>query len=184
VACGSCGPDGPAVAGCIPLPRRAAPAEGEPAQGGQACPQLAVVIEHHGERAVLRPVGELDASSRYCLRRAIGSALERHPPILVVDLSGLSFTDCAGLSVLVWAHKRLAGRGHELRLTGGNPVIRRLLHLTGLDGYLHHSIPEPVTDAVAGRRHEHAPGEPGPEHAPGEPGPEPDPCGETGVAET
>jgi anti-anti-sigma factor len=139
------------------------------------CSDLAVIIEHQGEWAVLRPVGELDASSCHCLRHAIGSALERHPPILVVDLSGLSFTDCAGLSVLVWAHKRLAGRGHELRITGGNPVIRRLLHLTGLDGYLHHSIPEPVTDAVAGRGHE---------HLPGEPGPDPRPCGETGVAET
>jgi anti-anti-sigma regulatory factor len=50
------------------------------------------------------------------------------------------------VSVLVWAHKRLAGRGHELVITGERPVVRRLLHLTGLDTYLHFSTPEYLND--------------------------------------
>jgi anti-anti-sigma factor len=102
---------------------------------------LAIITEHHSQRSVLRLQGELDVCNRDCLRRAITHALDGHPPILVMDLSGLSFTDCAGVSVLVWAHKRLAGRGHELVITGERPVVRRLLHLTGLDTYLHFSTP-------------------------------------------
>src|SRR5437773_7033213 len=98
---------------------------------------LAVITEHHRQRSVLRLQGELDASNRDRLRHAISSALERHPPILVVDLSGLDFTDCAGLSVLVWAHKRLAGRGHQLVITGAKPIVRQLLHHADLDTYLH-----------------------------------------------
>ena len=108
-----------------------------------AYPYLAIITEHHSQRSVLRLQGELDVSSRDRLRRAISKALERHPPILVVDLSGLSFTDCAGLSVLVWAHRRLAGHRHQLVITGANPIVRRLLHLTDLDTYLHLSTPEP-----------------------------------------
>ena len=55
---------------------------------------------------------------------------------------GLGFIDCAGLSVLVWAHKRLAECGHRLVITGAKPVVQRLLHLTGLGTYLHLSNPE------------------------------------------
>jgi anti-anti-sigma factor len=107
---------------------------------------LAIITEFDGQRSVLRLQGELDVSNREQLRRAISSALERHPPILVVDLSGLRFTDCAGVSVLVWAHKRLAGQGHGLVITGPRPIVRRLLRLTDLDTYLRLSSPGAVND--------------------------------------
>jgi anti-anti-sigma factor len=107
---------------------------------------LAIITELDGQRSMLRLQGELDVSNRERLRRAISSALERHPPILVVDLSGLSFTDCAGVSVLVWAHKRLAGQGRGLVITGTRPIVRRLLRLTDLDTYLHLSSPETLND--------------------------------------
>src|SRR5690348_10924584 len=94
--------------------------------------QLAILTESQEQRSVLRLLGELDASNRDHLHSTISSALENHPPLLVVDLSGLGFMDCAGLSVLVWAHNRLAGCGHRLVITGAQPVVQRLLHLTGL----------------------------------------------------
>ena len=106
---------------------------------------LAILTEDHGQRSVLRLRGELDASNRDHLHSSISSALENHPPLLVVDLSGLDFIDCAGLSVLVWAHKRLAGCGHHLVITGTEPVVQRLLHLTGLGTYLHLSNTEEET---------------------------------------
>jgi anti-sigma B factor antagonist len=102
---------------------------------------LAITAEHHRQRSVVRLQGELDVSNRDRLRQAINSVLEHHPATLVVDLSGLNFTDCAGLSVLIWAHKRLAGRGHQLVITGANPIIRRLVNLADLDTYLHLSTP-------------------------------------------
>lgn len=103
---------------------------------------LAIVTEHDGQRSVLRLRGELDASNRDHLRGAISSALENHPPLLVVDLSGLGFMDCAGLSVLAWAHKCLAGCGRHLVITGAEPAVQRLLQLTGLDMYLCLSNPD------------------------------------------
>lgn len=98
---------------------------------------LAIIADNHRQQSVLRLQGELDVSTMDRLRHAINSALQRHPATLVVDLSGLDFADCAGLSVLVWAHKRLAGRGQQLVITGAKPIVQRLLRLTDLDAYLH-----------------------------------------------
>ena len=99
---------------------------------------LAVITECHGQRSVLRLRGELDAANQDLLRCVVRSVLDHHSPrALVLDLSALRFADCAGLSAVLWAHKRLAGQGHDLVLTGIQPLVRRLLDLTGLDTYLH-----------------------------------------------
>lgn len=101
-------------------------------------PQLAVITEHHGRRSVLKLLGELDVCSADQLRRAVGAVLEQHDPQSVtVDLSALTFADCACLSVLVRARSLLAERGHELVITGCQPIVRRLLTLTGIGTYLH-----------------------------------------------
>jgi anti-sigma B factor antagonist len=122
----------------FPVTAVIAPTEARPMN---ASTYLAIIAEHHRQRSVVRLQGELDVSNRDRLRQAINSVLERHPAILVVDLSGLNFTDCAGLSVLIWAYKRLAGRGHQLVISGANPIVRRLVNLADLDTYLHLSTP-------------------------------------------
>ena len=104
---------------------------------------LAISAERHGQRLVLRLRGELDAASQDQLRCAIRSDLDHHSPqVLVLDLSALRFADCSGLSAVLWAHKHLAGQGHELVLTGIQPLVRRVLHVTGLNTYLHVSTGE------------------------------------------
>jgi anti-sigma B factor antagonist len=104
---------------------------------GGGRPPFLVSTEHRGPRLVLRLAGELDVCGTDQLRQAILNALDRDPKTLVADLSALGFADCAGLSVLVWAHDILAGQGHELIVTGCQPIVRRVLSLTGLDLYLH-----------------------------------------------
>ena len=104
---------------------------------------LVIITERHGQRSVLRLQGELDAANQDHLRRTVRTVLDHHSPqVLVLDLSALGFIDCAGLSAMIWAHQHLARHGHELVLTGIQPLVRRLLNLTGLDSYLHLSAPE------------------------------------------
>ena len=107
-----------------------------------ASPYLGITIHHRGRQSVLRLAGELDVSTENRLRSAIGSALDHFPELLVVDLSALGFMDCSGLAVLVWAHQRLAEQERQLFITGAQPVVQRLIRLTGLDTYLQFSTPE------------------------------------------
>jgi stage II sporulation protein AA (anti-sigma F factor antagonist) len=116
-----------------------------------------IVTEHHGLQSLIRLEGELDICGTDHLRQAISWALDSAPKTLVADLSALGFTDCAGLSVLVWAHGILAGAGQELIITGCQPIVRRLLSLTGLNMYLHVSD-EPLStwlipDTTPARQH-------------------------------
>ena len=91
---------------------------------------------------MLKLLGELDVCTADQLRCAVGAVLDQCDPLSVtVDLSALTFADCAGIGVLVWARNQLAGRGHELVITGCQPIVRRLLTLTGLGTYLQLGAP-------------------------------------------
>jgi anti-anti-sigma factor len=117
---------------------------------------------------VLRLQGELDAANQDLLRCVIRSVLDHHSPrVLVLDLSALGFADCAGLSAVLWAHKRLAGQGRELVLAAIQPPVRRLLDVTGLNTYLNASTLETplVTSAEACPRHHARAEESGPVQA-------------------
>jgi len=114
-------------------------------------PHLAITTEHHGRRSVLLLQGELDLCTRDRVRCAISSALKHLPQILVVDLSGLDFIDCSGLSVLVWAHKRLAEQDRQLLITGSKPIVRRVFYLADVETYLHLSTPEALPLGCAGQ---------------------------------
>jgi anti-anti-sigma factor len=125
---------------------------------------LAILTECQGQRSVLRLQGELDAANQDLLRGVIRSVVDHHSPrVLVLDLSALRFADCAGLSAVLWAHKHLAGQGHELVLAGIQPLVRRLLDVAGLNTHLHVSTLETplVTQAEACPRHHVGAGESG-----------------------
>jgi anti-anti-sigma factor len=94
---------------------------------------LTVAAEHRGDAVVVRLRGELDVSSVDGLRQAMHGILKSLPQTVVVDVSGLGFADCAGLSVLSSARRRLAEQGRKLIITDPQPLVQRLLTLTGLN---------------------------------------------------
>ena len=96
-------------------------------------PHLFVTTEVSAHRILVRLRGELDVMSGEILRAALDGVLDAGPMPLVVDMSGLSFADCGGLSVLIGFRRRLAARGREVALTAPQPIVRRLLRLTGMD---------------------------------------------------
>ena len=115
-------------------------------------PYLAITTKQHGRQLVLRLQGELDISDVDSLRQVLDGLLERAPQTLVVDLAGLGFADCAGLSVFVAARTRLAAQGHQLILINAQPVVRRLLAVTGLDTIFRLSDSQgPENDPAASR---------------------------------
>ena len=76
--------------------------------------------------------GEIDAHTAPALATAIDAA----GPEVALDLSGVEFVDSSGLRVLIDAHQRLSEGGGALRLVTPSEPVRRLLEISGVDGYL------------------------------------------------
>jgi len=72
--------------------------------------------------------GELDASNSDALHAAVVSVAAARPEALVFNLSGLSYMDSAGISVLLSAAEKVAA----VRLRDPSPAARRVIELTGL----------------------------------------------------
>ena len=83
-------------------------------------------------KVIVAAVGEVDAFSAASLRSMLDAQLERRPPELVLDLSGIRFLGSAGLAVLVETQKAACVRDVALRLRATNRAVIRPLEVTGL----------------------------------------------------
>lgn len=81
--------------------------------------------------AVARLSGELDLTSAGSLLARLQPAVDLAGRVVVVDMHGLTFVDCAGLSALVEARTGIARHGIELVLAAPTGPVSRLLSLTG-----------------------------------------------------
>jgi anti-sigma B factor antagonist len=79
---------------------------------------------------VLYVSGELDLASAPRLAEALAE-LAADP--VVVDLSGCTFLDSAGLGVLLASARALSDSGRSLRVAAVDPRILRVLEITAVD---------------------------------------------------
>ena len=94
-----------------------------------------------GVQGVLVPfAGDLDIASSPVLAACLGVLARRRVGAVTLDVSGVTFMDCAGLGVVLRAQARLHG---YLWLRAPSPPVRRLLDLLRLGGHLT-SVPDPA----------------------------------------
>ena len=77
--------------------------------------------------------GELDIAAVPELRERLLGLLGPGVRLLIIDLSGVSFCDVAGLAVLIGTQRRATARGIVIRLAAPRPPVLKLLRITGLD---------------------------------------------------
>ncbi|MET9611966.1 STAS domain-containing protein [Kitasatospora indigofera] len=85
--------------------------------------------------AVVRARGDIDLDTAPALRHRLEAALREHRDV-VLDLSQVTFMDCAGLGALLDASDRADRDGRHLVLRPVGPDVLRLLRITGLEGRL------------------------------------------------
>jgi anti-anti-sigma factor len=90
-------------------------------------------LRDDGDRTTLSLGGELDLSSGELLAAVLSNHLAMGDRWMRLDMSRVTFLDCAGLRTLVYAHNQFLGSGGSLVLTGVGPRIVRLLRLSHLD---------------------------------------------------
>jgi anti-anti-sigma factor len=90
--------------------------------------------------------GEIDIQSGPQLRDQLLRTMRRHGARLALDLTGVTFIDCAGINVLLAARRRAHLEDGWLRVIGASPRVQRVLALTRL----HHVLmPTALPDAAA-----------------------------------
>jgi anti-sigma B factor antagonist len=77
--------------------------------------------------------GELDYHTGPRLRACLDDVPLEPGAALILDLSGITYCDSTGVSVLAHAYQRTETTGAKVALAGAAPAIFRLLSFTGLD---------------------------------------------------
>jgi anti-anti-sigma factor len=101
---------------------------------GTVSPQLRIDATYPSpDTARAAVVGEVDMATVQMFRDRLLDVLREHPSaVLYVDLSGVTFLDCAGISALVAVHNAAVQVGCRIWVTGPRPIVHRVLDLTGL----------------------------------------------------
>jgi anti-sigma B factor antagonist len=104
---------------------------------------------------VVTVAGEVDIQTAHALRDAVTVAAE-FSHLLVIDLTGVTFLDAAGLGVLVEATNRAHGCDGAVTLVGPTGMVSKLLKVTKLDEVfaIHNHVDEAVAALTGGARPE------------------------------
>ena len=118
--------------------------DGDADQRPEPSQELTIRSWHAGNGVVCEVAGEIDLLTADRFRAGIGHVVLDKPPVLVLDLGGVSFLGSMGVSVLVEAHQAV-GPG-ALRVVTGDGAPRRAIEVMGLDQVL--AIFATVEDAL------------------------------------
>ncbi len=89
--------------------------------------------QEEGREFTLTLSGRIDASKAPKLEKALLALHERHPYMLIINLSDVTYISSSGLRVLLMAHRRQQDKGGKLFLQNPPPKIRHIMALCGFD---------------------------------------------------
>ena len=89
----------------------------------------------HGKH-ILDVSGELDLYNAHHLRESFKALVARGGRGFVLNLKGVRFIDSSGVAALLSVNAMLAVGGGPLRICNVSAPVRRVLELTGLNGFL------------------------------------------------
>jgi anti-anti-sigma factor len=85
-----------------------------------------------GAQPVVEIRGEVDIQSAAQLREELLRVVRRYGPQLALDLTGVTFLECAGVNVLLATRRRARLDGGWVRIIRASPRARRTISLLGL----------------------------------------------------
>ena len=94
-------------------------------------------LEWHGNTVVIIPASNIETLQWNLIEQAadvvMGPIREQEIPMVVFDLSEVSFFGSVFLALLLRCHKTVKSRGGELVLCGASQMAAELLRITALD---------------------------------------------------
>jgi anti-sigma B factor antagonist len=105
------------------------------------------VVDDHA--AIMAVDGEIHVSTAPEFSELLNDAVQQGRTRLVLDLTGVTFIDSTGLSVLLTALRRVARADGRMALVCSNPTVLRLFEITHLDSTFDiHAELEPALAAI------------------------------------
>jgi anti-anti-sigma factor len=84
-----------------------------------------------GDGTVVSVSGDVDICTASPLEDVLLRTMHERGPRLLLDLSGVSFMDCAGLRAIMTTRRRAELRGGSVRLIAVSAAVRRIVDLAG-----------------------------------------------------
>lgn len=111
---------------------------------------LTTSVVRHLDYRVLMLTGEIDTHTAPMLRDQLFELIEEDPQPLVVDLTGVSFCDSAGVNIAVAARKHAARHGVTFAFVGLNGRVDRVFRITGMDRLIptYPTLPEAAIELI------------------------------------
>lgn len=101
-----------------------------------SCGRVSIEPDEEGS-VIFRLKGELDHHSVKEIRETIdGKLIDYRPLSVILDLSGVTFTDSAGLGLVLGRYTRISGYGGKMKLTGVSDEFMKILRLAGTDRFI------------------------------------------------
>jgi anti-sigma B factor antagonist len=100
-----------------------------------AADPITTSVAHREGVAVVSVGGEIDLSTAPAFEAVIAEALEEDPPVLVIDLSEVTFIASVGLRVLAATQEKV-GKSIQLAVVADHAAASRPMQLTGLDNVI------------------------------------------------
>ncbi|MGY0022097.1 STAS domain-containing protein [Streptomyces sp. YJ-C3] len=92
----------------------------------------APVVHTPGDCAVIELNGEIDLLAFQRMAPLLDTVAAGPYRVVAIDLTGTTFFDCSGLSLLVRAHRRASGRGGRVAVVCRHRLTLRIIELSGL----------------------------------------------------
>jgi len=86
----------------------------------------------YGSTVTVTMTGELDLAVADGLAHVLHRALAQRPRILVLDLSGLTFVDCAGIRAVLAARRQVEAHAAHLSIVPAAGPVHRVFDLAGV----------------------------------------------------
>jgi anti-sigma B factor antagonist len=89
-----------------------------------------------GSGAIVRIEGEIDVCVADRVQQLLLRIMRMHGPRLLLDLSAVSFIDCAGLRAVMLTLRHAGLHGWSMHLIAASAMTRKMITLTGMEGVL------------------------------------------------
>jgi anti-anti-sigma factor len=95
--------------------------------------RLEIVVSTYPAHSLVCLRGECDIITAQELRDTLADQARVDPRLILADMAGLEFIDAAGIHALLDAHTALVRKEKRLVLLSPQPIVGRVLNITGVD---------------------------------------------------